>query len=116
MIFVKIFFVLIFYILKFNGIYPTEISPIDHKNEFFERLENLIEYCTFDVENGVEGSSFDAKNEFGGILLGVLIAKGQLRDLKYKNPKAERNFRKLENLEKEIRNRNGGELYQNRYL
>lgn len=83
MIFVKIFFIFSIFVFSFQ----KNVSSF-HKSEniFHEKLNKLLDFCALNPEKVDEGT-----------ILGVLIAKGQLKYLKDKID-SESFGRKIENI------------------
>lgn len=91
MIFLKFFALLVIFSQNSQAI----------ENLFFEKLYKLLNFCVFSDEN------FDV----GGNLLGIFIAKGQLKNLRGKNLQIESIFKKLEFFENNLRNENEGKKF-----
>lgn len=117
MFLVKIFILFGVLNLKFESLFTNGFLVTNFKNlqqnEFFGRLESLLDFCIFDLKFSNEKNfvkkfaNFDDISEDPqGILLGILIAESQLRDLKFKNPKVKEIYQKLKILEQQIRSEN----------
>lgn len=109
MFFVKVLLLCVLFTQK-----STFASNIENKNLFLENLQKLLDFCIFNPINQnlkkVDENSVIFDDDVEGNLLGISIAKGQLRNLKEIKPEIKTIFNKLEVLEKVLRSKNEGKI------
>lgn len=106
MFFVKILLLCVVFTQKPSSSELTNAS----ENLFIENLQKLLDFCIFNpINQNLSKTEENLINyDVEGYLLGIFIAKGQLRNLKDNKPEIRTILNKLEVLEKILRNKNEG--------